>query len=68
MKFPIKELLHVAAVVKASEWVPDGLQAKRFTKVEIGNRESDVFGDGDRELAAANKCVGVRFWIGNGGQ
>jgi hypothetical protein len=55
VEFAIEELLHVAAVVEAGERVTDSLQAERFTEVEVGNRDSDLFSDGGGELAAASK-------------
>ena len=67
VKFVIEELLHIAAVVKAGERVADGLQAESFTEAKVGHRESDVFGDGGGELAAACKGGGVTVWGGNGG-
>jgi hypothetical protein len=41
-----EEFLHVAAVVEAGEGVVNGLQSESLAQVEIGNRESDVLGDG----------------------
>ena len=67
VKSVIEELLHVAAVVKAGERVADGLEAERFTEVKVGHRESDVFGDGGGEMAAASKGGGVMVMVGNGG-
>jgi hypothetical protein len=63
VQFVVEELLHVAAVVKPGERVADGLKAQGFTEVKVGHRESDVFGDGGGELAAASKGVGVRVWV-----
>jgi hypothetical protein len=67
VELAIEELLHIAAIVEAGERVADGLQAERFTEVKVGHRESDVFGDGGGELAAASKGVGVTVWGGTGG-
>jgi hypothetical protein len=63
VQFVVEELLHVAAVVKPGERVADGLETERFTKVKVGHRESDVFGDGGGELAATSKGVGVRVRV-----
>src|ERR1700674_2439647 len=66
VEFALEEFLHVAAAVEAGERVADGLQAERFTQVEVGNRDRDVFGGGGGELAAASKDAGVRVWARNG--
>src|ERR1700675_3465069 len=66
----LEELLHVAAAVKgreAGERVADGLHAERFTQVEVGNRERDVFGGGGGDLKAASERGGARVWVRNGG-
>jgi len=39
------------------------LKAQGFAEVKVGHRESDVFGDGGGELAAASKGVGVRVRV-----
>ena len=69
VEFAIEELLHVTTVVEAGERVADSLQAERFTEVEVGNRDRDLFAGGGGELAAASKRVGVSVsvWVGNGG-
>lgn len=68
VKFAIEELLHIATVVEAGEWVADGLHAERFTQVKISNRDRDVFGGGAGELDAASKDVGAVVWVRNGEQ
>jgi hypothetical protein len=67
MKFAIKKLLHVAAVVKAGERIADGLEPEIFAELKVSDGESDVFGDGDGELTTAIKSdgIGVRFLVGN---
>jgi hypothetical protein len=64
VELAIEELLHIAAVVEASERVADSLQAERFTQAKVGKRECDVFGDSGGEVAAAIKGAGVSFRVG----
>jgi hypothetical protein len=68
VEFAIEELLHVATVVKAGEGVADSLEAERFTEVDVGHAERDVFGDGGGELTAVGKGVGVSVGVGDSGQ
>jgi hypothetical protein len=69
VKFAIKKLLHVAAVVKAGERIADGLEPEIFAELKVSDGESDVFGDGNSELTATIKSdgVGVRLLVGNDG-
>jgi hypothetical protein len=63
VKFAVKELLHVAAVVKPGEGVADGLEAERLPKIDIGNRQRDVFRDSGGEETAASEGIALRVGI-----
>src|ERR1017187_7949935 len=65
-EFALEELLHVAAVVKAGEWVADGLRAGGFPGVKVSNCDPDLFGDRGGHLAAASKGVGAIVWVRRG--
>src|ERR1039458_2294029 len=66
VEFALEELLHVAAVVKAGEWVADGLRAESFPEVKVSNCDRDLFGDRGGHLAAASKGVGAIVWVRRG--
>lgn len=55
VEFAVEKFLHVAAVVEAGERVADGLDAKSFAEVEVGNGAGEMFGCCCGELAAAGK-------------
>src|ERR1700682_2854501 len=65
VKFAIEELLHIATVIEAGEWVANGLHAERFTQVQIRNRDRDMFGGGCGELDAASEDVRAIVWVRN---
>ena len=46
--------------------IADRLGAERFTKAKVGHGESNVFGDGGGEVAAASKSLRVDLRVGNG--
>src|ERR1700716_2059098 len=68
VKFAIEELLHIATVLEASERVADRLHAKRFTQVQISNRDRDMFSGEAGELEAASEDVRAVVWVRNGEQ
>ena len=57
--FAVQDFVQIAPIVEAGERIADGLQAQAFAQPQIGQRQRDVAGDGDRQLLARDRRIAV---------
>src|SRR6267378_115451 len=60
VEFAVQSFLHVPAIVEPREWVTDCLGLQGRTKIEVGNSQSNVFGERGRQLSNSSTLTRSR--------